>query len=46
LAAANNPPLNVHPDSPLSAATTIMQLHDFSQLPVLANERTVRGIIS
>ena len=40
--------VSVPPDKPLSAATTIMQLNDFSQLPVMPNnnKRDVRGIIS
>ena len=39
---------SVPPDKPLSTATTIMQLRDFSQLPVMpnGNKRTVKGIIS
>ena len=38
----------VPPTKPLSAATTIMQLKDFSQLPVMpsGNKRDVKGIIS
>ena len=38
----------VPPDKPLSAATTIMQLRDFSQLPVMPNnnKRDVKGIIT
>ena len=46
LEAANNKPMSVPPDKPLSAATTVMQLHDYSQLPVMGNERDVSGIIS
>ena len=46
LEAANQTPVSVHPDKPLSTATTIMLLHDFSQLPVMTNERQVCGIIS
>ena len=46
LEAANRRPISVHPDSPLNAATTIMQLHDYSQLPVMTNERDVSGMIS
>jgi len=39
---------SVPPDKPLSTATTIMQLRDFSQLPVMpnGNRRAVKGIIS
>ena len=40
--------VSVPPDKPLSTATTIMQLKEFSQLPVMPNNnrRDVRGIIS
>ena len=46
LAAAHNKPMRVTPDDELKVATTKMQLHDFSQLPVMTGERTVKGIIS
>lgn len=46
LEAANRPPVTVGPDDPLSVATTLMQLHDFSQLPVMQGAHTVKGIIS
>ena len=46
LAAAHNKPMRVTPDDRLKVATTKMQLHDFSQLPVMTGERTVKGIIS
>ncbi len=46
LASANNSPVSVKPDSSLSEATTIMLSHDFSQLPVMTNERDVKGVIS
>ena len=46
LEAANSEPIKVHPDSELKAATTIMQLHDFSQLPVMTSERDLSGTIS
>ena len=46
LEAANRAPVCVHPDNPLNAATTIMQLHDYSQLPVMTSARNVSGIIS
>ena len=44
--AANRRPTVVSPNSPLSVATTLMQTNDFSQLPVMQNERDVNGIIS
>ena len=46
LEAANNKPTSVKPDSSLSAATTIMQVHDYSQLPVMTGDHSVKGIIS
>lgn len=46
LAAAHNKPMSVAPDEPLRVATTKMQLNDFSQLPAMTGERTVKGIIS
>lgn len=40
--------VSVPPDKPLSTATTIMQLKEFSQLPVMPNnnKRDVKGVIS
>lgn len=38
--------VNVSRDSPLSEATTKMILNDFSQLPVMNDERTLHGYIS
>jgi CBS domain-containing protein len=46
LAAANRRPVHVKPDSTLTAATTLMMANDFSQLPVMANERDVKGTVS
>ena len=46
LEAANRKPTSVKPDNPLQVATTLMQMNDFSQLPVMPNERDVKGIIS
>ena len=46
LEAANRKPMSVKPLDPLSRATTIMQLKDYSRLPVMNNERDVKGIIS
>lgn len=46
LASANKKPLSVGPDSTLSEAVTLMLRHDFSQLPVMPNDRDVKGIIS
>ena len=46
LDAANRKPTSVKPDNSLKVATTLMQLNDFSQLPVMTGERDVKGIIS
>ncbi len=46
LAAANNRPISVVPDATTLEAVTIMLANDFSQLPVMTNERDVKGIIS
>ena len=44
--AANRKPVSVSPHAPISVATTIMQSHDFSQLPVMESEYNVKGVIS
>ena len=46
LNAAHNRPVRVSRDDPISTATTLMMLHDFSQLPVMQGEHAVNGIIS
>ena len=48
LEAANRRPSFVNPNKPLSAAVTLMQLKDFSQLPVIDGKgfRDVKGVIS
>jgi CBS domain-containing protein len=46
LESANTKPLCVKPDCTLSEAATLMLRHDFSQLPVMSNDREVKGIIS
>lgn len=46
LAPAHREPTVVDPDSPLHAATTLMLLNDYSQLPVTKNRRKVQGMIS
>lgn len=38
--------VSVAPDATLEEAATLMLRHDFSQLPVMTNERDVRGIVS
>jgi len=46
LDAANKPPKYVNPDATLQEAVTVMLSEDFSQLPVMTNEREVKGVIS
>lgn len=46
LSAANTTLVSVKPDDTLSQAITLMLRHDFSQLPVMTNERDVKGVIS
>lgn len=46
LSAANRVPVSIAPDKSLDEAVTLMMLHDFSQLPVMQGERTVKGVIS
>jgi CBS domain-containing protein len=46
LKAANQPPASVKPDSSLSEAATIMLTNDYSQVPVMINEREVKGVVS
>ena len=46
LAAANQSPERVKPESPLREATTIMHMNGYSRLPVMKNERDVSGMIT
>jgi CBS domain-containing protein len=46
LAAANKRTVSVTPDASLIEAITLMMANDFSQLPVMTNERTVKGVVS
>jgi CBS domain-containing protein len=43
LAAANQKPVSVKPDSSLTEAVTLMMANDFSQLPVMVNDRDCKG---
>jgi CBS domain-containing protein len=42
----NSRPLSVSPDCTLNEAVTLMLRHNYSQLPVMTNERDVKGIVS
>ena len=46
LEAANRKPVSIAPDKPITAATTVMLMNDYSQLPVMTGERDVKGVIS
>ena len=46
LEAASVAPIYVAPDATLACAVTIMLSNGFSQLPVMTNERDVKGVIS
>ena len=46
LTAANREPLAVSLDDKVEKAVTLMLLHDYSQLPVMSGNRTVKGFIS
>ena len=46
LEAAHNEPVCVKSGAKLNVATALMLLHDYSQLPVMDNSSTVKGIIS
>jgi CBS domain-containing protein len=46
LASANQKPISAKPDSSLTEAITIMMANDFFQLPVMVNDREVKGIVS
>lgn len=46
IASANNAPIRVAPTASLLEATTLMISRNFSQLPVMPNDRDVKGVIS
>ena len=46
LKSAHSVPLSISPDAFISEAITLMMRHDYSQLPVMIGERTVKGGIS
>lgn len=46
LESANSDVIGVHPDSKLNEAITTMMVNDFSQLPVMSDEKTIEGVIS
>jgi CBS domain-containing protein len=46
LESANKNIIFVKPDEPVERAATLMLNHNFSQLPVMVNERDVKGIVT
>jgi hypothetical protein len=46
LPAANQGVISVAPDDEISAAVTLMMRNDFSQLPVMQGDRTVKGVLT
>jgi CBS domain-containing protein len=46
LESANKPVISVRPNETVQRAATLMLNHNFSQLPVMINERDVKGIVS
>jgi predicted transcriptional regulator len=46
LPSANKPPVTIPRDAKLSDAITLMMMHNYSQLPVMSNPRSVAGFIT
>src|SRR5260370_32514084 len=46
LESANKPVISVKPDETVQRAATLMLNHNFSQLPVMVNERDVKAIVT
>lgn len=46
LPSANIRPISVNPNSTVAEAVTLMLLHDFSQLPVMQGERSLKGAVT
>ncbi len=46
LDAANRPPVTINPNATVKEAITIMLARDFSQLPVMQGDRSVKGLFS
>lgn len=46
LPSANKPPITINRDSKLSDAIKLMIMHNYSQLPVMNNPKSVAGLIS
>jgi CBS domain-containing protein len=46
LKAANRQVISVKPDNPLALVVTTMMVNGYSQLPVMTNDRDVKGVVS
>lgn len=46
LPSANKPPVTITRDAKLNDAITLMMMHNYSQLPVMSNPRSVAGFIT
>jgi predicted transcriptional regulator len=46
LESANRQPIYISPNDTVQQAITIMMARDFSQLPVMTNERDVKGVVT
>lgn len=46
LPSANKPPITINRDAKISDAITLMMMHNYSQLPVMSNPRSVAGLIT
>lgn len=46
LPSANTRPVSVNPNATVAEAVTIMLLNDYSQLPVMQGERSIKGVIT
>lgn len=46
LPSANKPPITIPRDAKLTDAITLMMMHNYSQLPVMSNPRSVSGFIT
>ena len=46
LPSANKPPITINRDAKISDAITLMMMHNFSQLPVMSNPKSIAGLIT
>ena len=46
IGSAQQKPISIKPDAPLNEAFTLMRMEDIAQLPVMPNERDIKGVIT